>query len=76
MCPPEVCCNPRLILDDVGMGIKGLVVKKEACNLIYSKTNWNTAQLVFHLTPHRKYLIKLYIAMQACTTFIFISAGS
>ena len=31
VCPPEVCCNPRLILDDVGMGTKGLLVRKEAC---------------------------------------------
>ena len=30
VCPPEVCCNPRLILYDVGMGTKGL------CNRLLS----------------------------------------
>ena len=31
MSPPESCHSPRLILDDVGMGTKGLVVRKEGC---------------------------------------------
>ena len=30
VCPPEGCCHPRLILDYVGMGAKGLVIGKEA----------------------------------------------
>ena len=31
MSPLESCHSPRLILDDVGMGTKGLVVRKEGC---------------------------------------------